>query len=270
MPGGKDSSFCSKLLKGNAGNPVLSPIKKRQDGFTVSHFAGIVPYSSERFLTKNRDLLSEDCVRCLSLSENDLVVKLIDQRPVAPPDGQRRRSVLQERTVTFEFQGQVRSLMTRLNEAEPHFIKCVKPNPKNAASTFESSYALEQLRRGGMLQAIRASRTGYPVRMTFDDLWKDYGDLAPSAAIIHSPPKERAMQLLELLEFKYALSVDQVGKSWAVGKSLVFLKSEAFATLEGQRESAASPVSRSRAGTGVSRRQLGLNKKSTSIINTPY
>ena len=94
MPGGKDSSFCSKLLKGNAGNPVLSPIKKRQDGFTVSHFAGIVPYSSERFLTKNRDLLSEDCVRCLSLSENDLVVKLIDQRPVAPPDGQRRRSVL--------------------------------------------------------------------------------------------------------------------------------------------------------------------------------
>ena len=84
--------------------------------------------------------------------------------------------------------------------------------------------------------------------MSFDDLWKSYGELAPSAPIENSPPKERATQLL---------SVDRVGMSWVIGKSFVLLESKTSATLEVERESAgaAARTSRSRANTDSSRKR---------------
>ena len=45
------------------------------------------------------------------------------------------------------------SLVQKLNEADPHFIRCVKPNPEKVPDKFASPLALEQLTCSGVFEA---------------------------------------------------------------------------------------------------------------------
>ena len=57
---------------------------------------------------------------------------------------------------------QLRGLMTTLTECQPHFVRCVKPNAAGKPGRWEPSYVLEQLRAGGVLEAVRIAVAGVP------------------------------------------------------------------------------------------------------------
>lgn len=61
-------------------------------------------------------------------------------------------------------QGQLYKLMQRLEETEPHFIRCIKPNTQQLANVFDQELVLQQLRCCGVLEVVRISRSGYPTR----------------------------------------------------------------------------------------------------------
>ena len=52
---------------------------------------------------------------------------------------------------------------------EPHFIRCIKPNPQNVPDLFDRKGVTEQLRYGGVLQVVQVSRAGYPVRINHQE-----------------------------------------------------------------------------------------------------
>jgi len=56
--------------------------------------------------------------------------------------------------------------METLSSTEPHYIRCIKPNSLNRPQKFENGSVLQQLRSGGVLEAIRISLAGYPTRRT--------------------------------------------------------------------------------------------------------
>ena len=58
-------------------------------------------------------------------------------------------------------------LMGTLKECQPHFIRCIKPNPASQPGQLAPEYVLEQLRAGGVLEAVRIACAGFPTRKLF-------------------------------------------------------------------------------------------------------
>ena len=58
-------------------------------------------------------------------------------------------------------------LMGTLKECQPHFIRCIKPNPQSQPGQLAPPYVLEQLRAGGVLEAVRIACAGFPTRKLF-------------------------------------------------------------------------------------------------------
>ncbi|OLQ10545.1 Unconventional myosin-X [Symbiodinium microadriaticum] len=143
-------------------------------------------------------------------------------------------------TVSSEFKEQLSSLMDVVDLTEPHFIRCIKPNPQNLPDLFDRKGVTEQLRYGGVLQVVQVSRAGYPVRINHQECWDDYKVVGLPKVISElrhlQDPKIRAQKLLEHLDAELNIPKPKHGQSWAVGKTLVFFKLPAYERVKFARQ----------------------------------
>lgn len=47
--------------------------------------------------------------------------------------------------------------MSKVHQTRPHYIRCLKPNDANAPDALDRARLTEQLRYGGVLEAVRGS-----------------------------------------------------------------------------------------------------------------
>lgn len=73
-----------------------------------------------------------------------------------------------------QFRIQLNDLMNKLNATEPHYVRCIKPNPNKRALEFNSVLSLEQLRYAGVFEAIRIRQSGFPFRYTHSEFVRRY------------------------------------------------------------------------------------------------
>ncbi len=57
-----------------------------------------------------------------------------------------------------------------LEQTNPHFIRCLKPNSLKKPALLESGLVLEQLRYSGIAAVIAVRQQGFPVR----DTWRAF------------------------------------------------------------------------------------------------
>ena len=67
-------------------------------------------------------------------------------------------------TVAAQFMSQLASLMRTINETDVHYVRCIKPNTKNAPRS-SNSLTRRCSCCAGVLEAVRISRMAYPNRM---------------------------------------------------------------------------------------------------------
>lgn len=72
------------------------------------------------------------------------------------------------KTVAAQFSSQLRELRSRIDTTVPHYIRCLKPNDELVPNYFDPKMIVEQLRCGGVLEAVRVSRAGYSTRYPHD------------------------------------------------------------------------------------------------------
>jgi myosin-5 len=72
-------------------------------------------------------------------------------------------------SVTSQFKRQLSDLMLRINVAHPHFVRCINPNSVKEPNKLEPEMILDQLRCSGLMEAVRVSRAGFPVRLLHAD-----------------------------------------------------------------------------------------------------
>lgn len=104
--------------------------------------------------------------------------------------------------------------MVNLNAAEPHFIRCLKPNSAKASHNWDPELVTKQLRYTGMLETTRIRREGFALRPTFEDFSERFGPLAISYGLPLTPTEAGCRAIME-----------QTGLTdWQVGKTKIFLR----------------------------------------------
>lgn len=133
--------------------------------FSIEHYAGYVEYTTDNWLEKNKDQLPAASAELLASSDFGLISQI--QKYVRSEDRAGRGTVA-TKSVGAQFSTQLRSLRARIDITVPHYIRCLKPNDDLVPDYFEPKNIVEQLRCGGVLEAVRVSRAGYPTRYPHD------------------------------------------------------------------------------------------------------
>jgi myosin-5 len=183
--------------------------------FSVRHYAGEVVYTAAGFIEKNRDSIHREALDLMRESSSSLMQTVFRPEDWATPDSGStaaagagastsdapapsgaRSSVaagksaaggksggLQSETVGSQFKGQLNSLIALIKSTTPHYVRCLKPNGLQRPSLFERESVVSQLRCGGVLEAVRVSRLGYPVRSPHSIFVSTYKCLADTATL---------------------------------------------------------------------------------------
>ncbi|KAM3301087.1 hypothetical protein P3S67_015587 [Capsicum chacoense] len=219
FPKSTHETFAQKLYQTFTKNKRFVKPKLSRTSFTISHYAGEVTYQADLFLDKNKDYVVAEHQVLLTASKCPFVAGLF------PPLPEESSKSSKFSSIGSRFKLQLQSLMETLSSTEPHYIRCVKPNNALKPCIFENLNVIQQLRCGGVLEAIRISCAGYPTRRTFYEFLLRFGVLAPEV-LAGSYDDKIACQMI----------LDKKGlKGYQMGKTKVFLRAGQMAELDARR-----------------------------------
>ncbi|ONK63812.1 uncharacterized protein A4U43_C07F19200 [Asparagus officinalis] len=221
LPRSTHDTFAQKLYQMFKENKRFSKPKLARSDFTICHYAGDVTYQTELFLDKNKDYVIAEHQSLLNASKCSFISSLF---PALSDDSSKSSKFS---SIGSRFKQQLQSLLETLSATEPHYIRCVKPNNLLKPYIFENTNVLQQLRCGGVMEAIRISCAGYPTRRTFDEFIERFGVLLPNSLKGSSDEVTLSKKLLEAAELE----------GYQVGKTKVFLRAGQMAELDARRNS---------------------------------
>eukprot|EP01018_Ginkgo_biloba_P029726 Gb_18086 [translate_table: standard] len=209
-------TFVDKLYRTFKGHKRFTMPESRSE-FIIEHSYDNVTYNTDMFLDKNKDHIVAEHHDLLRASKCTFVASLF------PPPQDPEYSKIS--SIATCFKKELDSLMDTLNSADPHYIRCVKPNDSNEKGLFVSKKVLQQLHRGSVMKAIRISDAGYPIRGTFDEFLGRFHILIPTFSDQNYDKKIQTKKIL-----------DTVGLTdYQIGKTKVFLKAGQITVLDTRR-----------------------------------
>ncbi|KAG2577967.1 myosin-11-like isoform X1 [Panicum virgatum] len=254
FPKSTHETFAQKLYQTFQRHKRFVKPKLSRTDFTICHYAGEVLYQSDQFLDKNKDYVVAEHQELLSASKCSFISGLF------PPLPEETSKSSKFSSIGARFKQQLQALMDTLNSTEPHYIRCVKPNNVLKPAIFENVNVMQQLRCGGVLEAIRISCAGYPTRRTFYEFLHRFGILAPEALEGNSSDEKAACK--KILEKKGLAG-------FQIGKTKVFLRAGQMAELDARRTevlSAAAKTIQGKMRTHIMRKKfLSLRKASVCV-----
>ncbi|XP_022050985.2 unconventional myosin-VIIb-like [Acanthochromis polyacanthus] len=253
FPKGSDSTLLQKVNVQHKGSKVYIPSKTEHDtDFGIRHFAGAVHYDCNGFLEKNRDAVSDDIIKMVEMSTNELlhqifenelsngVPKMANNKKIimTPKSSYRTKTDKRKQmpTLSGQFRQSLDSLMKALSACQPYFIRCFKPNNDKQSELFDRELCMRQLRYSGMMDTVRIRKLGYPVQHTFKDFLSRYRVLLNTT--ICNPKTKTAAACCEAI-CKAAITGED---KWKIGRNKIFLKDSHDAVLERLRETELSRV----------------------------
>eukprot|EP00929_Paragymnodinium_shiwhaense_P045579 TRINITY_DN2326_c0_g1_i1.p1 TRINITY_DN2326_c0_g1~~TRINITY_DN2326_c0_g1_i1.p1 ORF type:complete len:1588 (-),score=461.47 TRINITY_DN2326_c0_g1_i1:476-5137(-) len=256
-PKPSESVFLSKVTKDHAKHPRLVLPKIPTGGFTVKHYAGEVPYTITDWLEKNTEKVPSAAVQLFSSSTVGVVCQLAVEiekdeggersrlsSTASVASGGRRKA----KSVTSSFRSSLRALMDKINNADPHYIRCIKPNRKKVPGVFEGRSVMDQLLCSGVLAAVRIRQQGYAYRVPHTDFVFLYGCILQvlTAALMSPRVATQARKvhtgvqcvLAELPKVLRSIGYELGPQDFALGSSKVFMTTAAFQAVEDGRQRA--------------------------------
>ncbi|KAM6414628.1 unconventional myosin-VIIb [Rhynochetos jubatus] len=244
FPKGTDATMLVKINSLHGKSKVYIPPKSVHDTkFGINHFAGVVFYESKDFLEKNRDTLSANVMQVVHSSKNKFLREIFEVETTPPSLGRgtiRHLGADQAykgldttkrlSTLGGQFKQSLEKLMKILEQCQPYFIRCIKPNDYKKPLLFDRDLCIKQLRYSGMMETIQIRKAGYPVRYSFEEFFERYRVLLPWS--LREQLKNDARQSC------ISISEAVLGKdeSWQAGKTKIFLKDHHDTVLELQRQ----------------------------------
>uniref|UniRef100_A0A8D0EH34 Myosin VIIB n=1 Tax=Strix occidentalis caurina TaxID=311401 RepID=A0A8D0EH34_STROC len=221
FPKGTEATMLVKINSLHGKSKVYIPPKSDHDTkFGINHFAGVVFYESKDFLEKNRDTLSANVMQVVHSSKNKFLREIFQGT-----DTTKRLS-----TLGGQFKQSLEKLMKILEQCQPYFIRCIKPNDYKKPLLFDRELCIKQLRYSGMMETIQIRKAGYPIRYSFEEFFERYRVLLPWS--VREQLKNDARQSC----IRISEAVLGKDESWQAGKTKIFLKDHHDTVLELQRQ----------------------------------
>jgi myosin V len=196
LPGGNDRNYAKRMYEHYLPkkNQVISDntrfhaelVQKSKSMFCIRHFAGLVIYSAETgFMEKNKDEIPLTAQTMFESAPTQLVkdIYAVQKAAVAEASGSAKTGASSKsKTVGQQFKDQLTSLIENVELTDPHYIRCLKPNDAAKPLMLVRKRLTEQLRCGGVLEAVRVARLGYPVRLVHQQFFQRYRMLLPTVS----------------------------------------------------------------------------------------
>mmetsp|Transcript_10588 Transcript_10588/g.25881 ORF Transcript_10588/g.25881 Transcript_10588/m.25881 type:complete len:1397 (-) Transcript_10588:192-4382(-) len=219
IPRGSDKTFLAKLVDRHKKSQVFKRLMKVPTNFGIKHYAGKVIYDSTGFLEKNRDTLTEDLVELLQGSTQPLLNELYPKN-LSISSKQRKSSL------ASQFQSQLSRLMKNLNQTQPHYIRCIKPNNDKAPMKFVPKNCYEQLLYSGVFEAVAIRKQGFPFRMSHQEFLERY-TICMTKQFKGSQIKAKCKEILDFMKCDQA--------NTRIGSTRVLYRAEEHKKLELRR-----------------------------------
>ncbi|KAF1509421.1 Myosin-IIIb, partial [Eudyptula minor] len=170
FPQATDKTFVDKINSSFKGNLHFQPGRSRVLGFSIIHYAGKVQYTAGGFLEKNRDTLPANVRGLFVNSITPLLSVLFTGKSLCygRASYMNQGPPRQELSVGMRLHS-LMVLMERMYSANPHFVRCIKPNNQKEPGVVDSQMVLLQLRYNGLLETIRIRRDGFSWRPSFEE-----------------------------------------------------------------------------------------------------
>ncbi|KAK8685437.1 hypothetical protein V6N13_041438 [Hibiscus sabdariffa] len=223
FPRSTNETFAQKLYQTFKDHKRFSKPKLSRTDFTIYHYAGEVTYQTDLFLDKNKDYVVSEHQVLMHASECSFVSSLF------PPPPEETSKSSKFSSIGSAFKQQLQALLETLSATQPHYIRCVKPNNALKPAIFENKNVLQQLRCGGVMEAIRISCAGFPSRKPFREFAVRFSILAPELL-----PKIKSGSFDEVSASKKILEKSKL-KGYQIGKTKVFLRAGQMAELDALR-----------------------------------
>jgi len=237
FPQGNDKSLAGRFYEKLIGVDrfAVSNKEKVNHHFTVEHYAGDVSYDTYGFIAKNKDQLYQESLELMEVSEDPLL-KLLFPKPKASAKDASAGSKVQQKTVGSQFKEQLAALLKTIRSTSPHYVRCLKPNDVAAPGKIVRGRLVDQLRYGGVLEAVKVARAGYPVRMLLADFCSRYFMLGGKngkpmdvqRARKDGDGKPAALKIVEAVKL-------QAEVEYQVGITKLFLRKSAYQKIEDLR-----------------------------------
>ncbi|XP_022981361.1 myosin-2-like [Cucurbita maxima] len=190
FPKATDLTFANKLKQHFKSHPRFKGERGR--AFGVRHYAGEVVYDTNGFLEKNRDLLHSDSIQLFSSCASKLL-KIFASKMVnhsykpAGSISSTKGVESREPGVGTKYKALLFELFHKLECTSHHFICCMRPNRSQVCGLFEEDLVRQQLRYCGILEVIRISRSGYPIRITHKEFAGRYEFFLEESGVARDP-----------------------------------------------------------------------------------
>ena len=162
LPGGSDQKLLDALFEAHAAHPKFARAKARARlsratsrldyqtaaaAFTVAHYAGDVSYDVDGFVLKNRDPVSRDLLILMRWSRRRLLSSLFSTSAAGAPEGSRFAGLAER------FAASLHALLATIRRDDTHFVRCVKPNDRQAAGDIDGACLQRQIDASGLVAA---------------------------------------------------------------------------------------------------------------------
>jgi len=142
--------------------------------FFLGHYAGEVNYNVAGWIQKNIDPITDDSrLVCGEESKSKILTSLYAPDALEINDIRKNSKTKSNKpkTIGSDYKRELQILLDKLEQTDPHFIRCIKPNEDQKPGILQNDSILHQLRCNGVLEGIRISRRGYPGRKIFKDFF---------------------------------------------------------------------------------------------------
>ena len=222
FPNGNDISFNNKLIKKFSQNEIISFNKIRKNhSFIVKHYAGNVCYNSNTFCDKNKNRISNELNTIIKNIDREIIKEYYDNYGKVLDN---KVSTIRSETTSSHFIKQMKDLLKNIKETRPYYIRCIKPNDKNIQNNFVKIRVSEQLKYGGVLEAIRVSRAGYPIRFLHKNFYERYYMLDMN--------RKTYLDFIKIIVEKMDIETE----NFQIGLTKIFLKRKSYNKLEKRKE----------------------------------
>merc|ERR1719510_1840051 len=200
-------------------------------GFKIHHFCDDVVYTANLFLEKNMDAIHPDTAKMYVKSKMPMVQMI----GAGTHHKKKKKSKKKKTSVCAFFSQQLINLMTTLNITEPYFCRAMKPNWTKSAKEWDNTLVEDQLRSGGLIEALRVLKLGYPTRVPYQRVWDKFNGKIKNPIVNNLDQMGFAQAVL------MAFDVDDT--TYELGLTKIFFKPAKAAILDTIMASADKPLS---------------------------